>query len=275
MPCHANKTSFQNGTTFNGTCRLCHEDFGATGFGRVICPTCSKCKECGAAIEHPATHRFCSSQCWRTHLNRTGGYRHVCVKCKQEFKSPGTRRLICKACHKCEYCGGQINNNSKDRFCSQRCVGKWCNETDPRFAVALKKARAKSHLPEVRKRAGLAMRGRKFPRRSGSNHPAWRGGVAVPRQADRGSARVLEWRKLVFARDDYRCHACGGRGGKLHAHHIKPWALYPELRYDVANGQTLCVSCHQTLTNRESSDIRTKLRIMGLTANTNTVEASK
>lgn len=52
------------------------------------------------------------------------------------------------------------------------------------------------------------------------------------------------WRTLVFERDDYKCTECETRGGSLHADHIKPFALYPELRFDVSNGRTLCVPCH-------------------------------
>ena len=54
-----------------------------------------------------------------------------------------------------------------------------------------------------------------------------------------------EWRKAVFKRDDYTCQRCGKRGGRLQAHHIKAWAKYPDLRYDVANGITYCVECHK------------------------------
>lgn len=42
---------------------------------------------------------------------------------------------------------------------------------------------------------------------------------------------------------DYKCVICG-KGGKLQSDHIKPFALYPELRFDVNNGRTLCISCH-------------------------------
>jgi ribosomal protein S27AE len=52
------------------------------------------------------------------------------------------------------------------------------------------------------------------------------------------------WREAVFERDNYTCTECGDRGGTLHADHILRWKDYPELRFDVSNGQTLCVGCH-------------------------------
>lgn len=60
----------------------------------------------------------------------------------------------------------------------------------------------------------------------------------------RASEAYKAWRTLVFERDDYTCKECGIRGGKLHADHIRPFAFYPELRFEVSNGQTLCVPCH-------------------------------
>lgn len=48
-----------------------------------------------------------------------------------------------------------------------------------------------------------------------------------------------------FMRDDYTCQKCQVRGGKLNADHIKPWALYPELRYAIDNGRTPCLNCHR------------------------------
>lgn len=68
----------------------------------------------------------------------------------------------------------------------------------------------------------------------------------------RQSARYKAWRTLVFERDNYTCIECGdynheGRGESLalHADHIKPFALFPELRFDVNNGRTLCIPCHK------------------------------
>ena len=61
----------------------------------------------------------------------------------------------------------------------------------------------------------------------------------------RGRQERLLWSKAVIARDDYTCQDCGKRGGKLHAHHIKRWSDFPELRFELSNGTTLCPPCHE------------------------------
>ena len=54
------------------------------------------------------------------------------------------------------------------------------------------------------------------------------------------------WREAVFKRDNWICVWCGKKGGVLHPDHIKPFALFPELRFAIDNGRTLCVDCHKT-----------------------------
>lgn len=53
------------------------------------------------------------------------------------------------------------------------------------------------------------------------------------------------WRKSVLERDSHACIWCGSKE-KLHADHIKPFLLYPELRFAIDNGRTLCFTCHMT-----------------------------
>ncbi len=78
------------------------------------------------------------------------------------------------------------------------------------------------------------------------------------RIADMGRIEYRLWREKVFTRDNWTCVLCGERGGKLHADHIKPYNLHPELRYDLTNGRTLCVPCHHKQPTHGSGSKRRK-----------------
>ena len=61
----------------------------------------------------------------------------------------------------------------------------------------------------------------------------------------RGS-KYDKWKDDVKLRDNYTCKKCGCHDrDKLNSHHIKSWKDFPELRYDVSNGLTLCTKCHK------------------------------
>lgn len=53
-----------------------------------------------------------------------------------------------------------------------------------------------------------------------------------------------QWALGVKARDANRCQQCGETRW-LHAHHIKPRAMFPELELVLENGITLCKTCHR------------------------------
>ncbi len=82
---------------------------------------------------------------------------------------------------------------------------------------------------------------------TGELNPNWKGGITLHGQGLRRTVEFSKWRKAVFQRDNWTCLNCGLRDGRIHPHHIKEFAYYPESRFDVDNGVTLCVKCHKAI----------------------------
>lgn len=78
----------------------------------------------------------------------------------------------------------------------------------------------------------------------GTGHPNWKG-TTPKNKLLRKTKEYRLWRESVYKRDNYTCQMCGMRGGELHADHIKPFAYFPELRFAIDNGRTLCAPCHR------------------------------
>lgn len=82
----------------------------------------------------------------------------------------------------------------------------------------------------------------------GERHWNWEGGKTKEGEKIRKSSAYKQWREAVFLRDNYTCVFCKRKetvSGKLNADHIKPFALFPELRLVIDNGRTLCIDCHK------------------------------
>jgi len=70
-------------------------------------------------------------------------------------------------------------------------------------------------------------------------NPNWE--IETERVDKRNDPLYKNWRREVYKRDGYRCKInncdCTGR---IEAHHILGWTNFPELRYNINNGITLC-----------------------------------
>lgn len=95
--------------------------------------------------------------------------------------------------------------------------------------------------------------------RIGDKNPAWKGGVTPLQKSIRTHPRYAEWVSAVFTRDKFTCQDSGVVGGRLEAHHIKPFAQILEENHittinealacaelwDISNGITLSIKSHK------------------------------
>lgn len=214
----------------NATCKAC-------GKGRF--QYWEKC-QCGKWF-HPDTTKqiYCSVKCANIYKKKGGkkGKHYsqtqrariaICAVCGKEFravKDTQTRKAVycSKECWskrnpkketKCVFCGKVfIEYSGRAKFCNKHCYYE--------YQKTLK--REKSHF--------------------------WKGGKTSASKLAKTSAEYKEWRMKVFVRDGFKCQVCGKTGNNIEAHHIKEQCNYPELRYDVNNGITLCHECHKKTDN--------------------------
>ena len=166
----------------------------------------------------------------------------------------------------CEQCGFPVYRKYKYpkkqwedvKYCSYKCSGintKIRNtgkitsqEVRDKISSAntgKKKVFTEDHKNNIKRSFTQTIRNNLRNRMLGENNPAWRGGVTDEHKIIRCSAQYRAWRESVYRRDNWMCVLCCCKGGKLNADHIKPFSMYPELRFSVENGRTLCVDCHR------------------------------
>ena len=84
----------------------------------------------------------------------------------------------------------------------------------------------------------------------GNQNPNWNGGHSPERQSLYARSAWKELAKTILKRDSYQCQKCEvghSFGNRLVVHHQKPWAKYPEFRFEPTNLLTLCEKCHKKI----------------------------
>jgi hypothetical protein len=184
---------------------------------------CGRCVTCGGQKE--GNFRLCDKCRAAKNKKRRKGM-PLCKLCgaRTSFVSAKYcdthRTLKCETCKKVFVLGARSMGQGQKAYCSQKCYGV-----------------------SMRKMVGDKAR-------------HWQGGKTRERCRIRGRLDYREWRDQVFKRDRWTCQKCGKIGGDLHAHHVKPFAKYPELRTVVFNGLTLCLRCHRKLHRMERQNGR-------------------
>lgn len=118
--------------------------------------------------------------------------------------------------------------------------------TRERIKLAGLKRRGTHLSKEHKERLSKALTGRSGEHVKGSKNHFWKGGVTPINLKIRQSIEYKLWRTAVFERDNYTCIWCFKKGVRIQADHIKPFSLFPELRFAIDNGRTLCRKCHET-----------------------------
>lgn len=164
----------------------------------------------------------------------------ICIDCGAV---PRSRSKSVKRCGKCRTLffkkfptrlGSKASEESRKKMSLAHLGHKHTEETKKKISAHHRRFQTM----EARIKTGLARRGEK------SNF--WKGGVTETNKLIRQSWEYRLWREAVFKRDNFTCQFCFQRGGELTADHIKPFSLFPELRFAIDNGRTLCRPCHKT-----------------------------
>ena len=146
------------------------------------------------------------------------------------------------------------NNPTKDKEVLAKISKTWIKKGERKspateFGYGNKGHLGHKHSDESRNKMSIAAKGRTPWNKglkgynSGEKNCNWKGGISSNKRK-LNTLEYRDWRLKVFTRDNWICQDCGIRGGDLEAHHKKRWVDYPDLRFNVENGQTLCKKCH-------------------------------
>ena len=207
--------------TDNRICWECHAN------------NCKPCKVCGkptptitrtGKIARRNTCVACTSSA--TADLRRSGVR--CKVCNRKTHKASIFYQVCSDCQKimaaCPVCDSVMSKYRKRGKLRITCSNRCRKLLYPTTSEQAKKAQRTNHARHVFK--------------------------SHPNKLARMSQEYIEWRNAVFKRDNFTYQNCDAHSGNgktinLHPHHIKPFATYLKLRYEISNGKTLCSECHR------------------------------
>lgn len=153
---------------------------------------------------------FCSTSCY--YKSQKGLKQSVESVRKRAESNTGRKTghyINCSFCKKEKYVETNVFKKRKYLFCNPKCFKNW----------------SKSPL-----------------------NPSFLGEKIKENKRIRSSFALKKWARKVKERDKYTCVMCKGKPKNtkhVHADHIKPFCLFPKLRFDINNGRTLCIDCHK------------------------------
>lgn len=194
------------------------------------------CQNCGNSFETPPSDKakFCSRKC-------------SCI-----FQKPRLGTGMGHIYKTCPICHIVFNNwaSSPQKYCSRKCFSIFLGEKlknrtgikNPAYKgpVYLQCEYCGNDFIKKQQSPKFCSRKCMGESRKGPGNNQWTGG------SERRSPYAYKyriWRNAVLHRDRFTCQSCGSKEN-LHGHHIKSWAKYPNFRFDISNGLTLCERCH-------------------------------
>lgn len=189
------------------------------------------CKACQKKIDKPGWRKaiFCNRVCYKSYQKI-----HPPVKAFKKGQKPWNDR----GGNKCVDCNVKIAS-----YAAKRC--KICGNQNPWNKG--KHIKLNNALEKYYAEGNHWNRGNKGYK-AGEEHYNWKGGITPQNKLEREKFRH-EVLKEVLKRDGYACVIGGeAHGTKLQVDHIQPWKDYVELRFDINNCRTLCMSCHYEIT---------------------------
>lgn len=220
----------------------------------------------------PVVCKSCSAA-WQKSRHSLYDWSGLCKPCatQQRRQSFPTKLVSCRTCGEswlmqaraiplwhgqCRSCA----QPPRDRVTCCDCGKEWtkvrgsikqwqgrCPSCAQRVAKSQPEVRARTSArarEQVLRQGGIPNGNRFTSEHRGEKHCCWKGGITPEAQRIRNSPEYKAWARAVKERDGFTCQLCGKRGGDLHSDHILSFADYPENRFDLGNGRTLCNSCH-------------------------------